>query len=105
MAEQNLANHGKVFPPFHFFVVPVLTINLINSLYWWGKMGFAPRGILQVLVAAALAGGFLSARIVALKVQDPVNRIEGSMRLERPLPPEVEPPHGGINGWHVLTLP
>src|SRR5258706_11632869 len=67
MAEQNLANHGNFFPPFHFFVVPVLTVNLIYSLYWWGKMGFAPRGILQVLVAAALAGGFLGARVIALQ--------------------------------------
>src|SRR5258708_40107983 len=68
MAEQNLANHGKFLPPFHFFVVPVLTINLIYSLYWSGKMGFAPRGILQVLVVAELAGGVLGGAGVGLKV-------------------------------------
>src|SRR5258707_9276801 len=91
MAEQNLANHGKFLPPFHFFVVPVLTINLIYSLYWSGKMGFAPRGILQVLVVAALAGGFLSARVMALEGQERGIPLEKRMRYERVLPPEVKP--------------
>src|SRR5258708_27403690 len=96
MAEQNLANHGKVFPPFHFFVVPVLTINLINSLYWWVKMGFAPRGILQVLVAAALAVGFFSARMMGLKGQDRGIRLGERLRYEGVLPPELKPRLGGV---------
>src|SRR5258706_6094286 len=91
MAEQNLANHGKFLPPFHFFVVPVLTINLIYSLYWSGKMGFAPRGILQVLVVAALAGGFFSARVMGLKGEKPGIRVGERFRYERVLPPEVKP--------------
>ena len=104
MAEQNLANHGNFFPPFHFFVVPVLTVNLIYSLYWWGKMGFAPRGILQVLVAAALAVGFLSARMMALKVQDRVIRLEERLRYERVLPPDLKPRVGEFTVSQLVAL-
>ena len=104
MAEQNLANHGKFLPPFHFFVVPVLTINLIYSLYWSGKMGFAPRGILQVLVVAALAVGFLSARMMALKVQDRVIRLEERLRYERVLPPELKPRIGEFTVSQLVAL-
>ncbi len=104
MAEQNLANHGKFLPPFHFFVVPVLTINLIYSLYWSGKMGFAPRGILQVLVVAALAVGFLSARMMALKVQDRVIRLEERLRYERVLPPDLKPRVGEFTVSQLVAL-
>ncbi len=33
MAEQNFANHTKFFPPFHFFVLPVLLVNLGIQVY------------------------------------------------------------------------
>ncbi len=33
MAEQNLANHTKFFPLFHFFVLPVLLVNLGIQVY------------------------------------------------------------------------
>src|SRR5260221_2870208 len=91
MAEQNLANHGKFLPPFHFFVVPVLTINLIYSLYWSGKMGFAPRGILQVLVVAGLAGGFFGARVMGPKGAERVIRLEGTIRAQALRSPQVQP--------------
>src|SRR5260221_9713582 len=105
MAEQNLANHGKFLPPFHFFVVPVLTINLIYSLYWSGKMGFAPRGILQVLVVAALAGGFFSAGVIALEGQERGVPVEERLRLERVVAPGVEPALRGFPGGQVGALP
>src|ERR1700730_15400971 len=83
MAEQTFANHGKFVPPFHFFVVPVLIINLVRALYTWGKLGFSLAGFFQVLVALALPLGFLSARMMALKVQDRVIRLEEQLRYDR----------------------
>src|SRR5260221_4196578 len=101
MAEQNLANHGNFFPPFHFFVVPVLTVNLIYSLYWWGKMGFAPRGILQVLVAAALAVGFLGARVMAVEGEEPGVPVGEPVGYQARLPPALHPPRGAVTGEPV----
>jgi len=90
MAEQNFANHGKFFPPFHFFVIPVLSINLVRVLFVWIKSGFSLGGFLQVLVAIALPLGFLSARVMALKVQDRVIRLEEQLRFERLLPADLK---------------
>src|SRR6266851_9071266 len=76
MAEQNFSNHTRFFPPFHFFVVPVLLINFFWSIYRWKLSGFSLDGFIAVLVAAAVALGFLSARLMALSVQDRVIRLE-----------------------------
>ena len=104
MAEQNLANHGKVFPLFHFFVIPVLTINLVRVLFVWIKSGFSLGGFLQVLVAVALPLGFLSARIMALKVQDRVIRLEEQLRFERLLPADLKARIGEFSVDQCIAL-
>ena len=85
MPKQNFANHTKTFPPFHFFVLPMLLINLGTSVYWlvaWGWKGNHPFAIiLGVLMSLALIAGFLSARIFALTVQDRVIRLEERIRM------------------------
>jgi Family of unknown function (DUF6526) len=81
MAEQNLANHTKYFPPFHFFVMPVLLVNLGRSLYVAWKFPLSFATIFGILFALALVLGFLSARLFALSVQDRV--IRGSASSHR----------------------
>ena len=104
MAEQTFANHGKFFPPFHFFVVPVLTGNLVYALYAWGKSGFSLTGFLQVLVALALPLGFLSARMMALKVQDRVIRLEEQLRYDRLLPSDLKARIGEFSVDQCIAL-
>src|SRR5258706_8754039 len=104
MAEQSFANHGKVFPPFHFFVVPVMTINLIWSLYQLKVMGFSWDGLERVLLALGLALGFLSVRAMALKVQDRVIRLEERLRYERMLPAELKPRIGEFTVDQLVAL-
>jgi Family of unknown function (DUF6526) len=70
MAEQNFANHTKFFPLFHFFVLPVLLVNLGVQVYWLKEFWNTFRGIFNVLLALAFILGFLSARRFALSVQD-----------------------------------
>jgi len=91
MAEQNLANHAKFFPPFHFFVLPVLLVNLGSQLYWMKVSWFSYRGIFGVLMALALILGFLSSRRFALSVQDRVIRLEERLRYQRLLPADLQP--------------
>src|SRR5882724_9931143 len=91
MAEQNLANHAKFFPPFHFFVLPVLLVNLGSQLYWMKVSWFSYRGIFGVLMALALILGFLSARRFALSVQDRVIRLEERLRYQLLLPADLQP--------------
>ena len=104
MAEQSFTNHGKFFPPFHFFVIPVLTVNLVRVLFVWIKSGFSLGGFLQVLVAFALPLGFLSARAMALKVQDRVIRLEEQLRFERLLPTDLRARIGEFSVDQCIAL-
>jgi hypothetical protein len=90
MAEQNFANHTKLFPPFHFFVVPVLLVNLGVQLYRL-KFGITFATVFGILLAVALILGFLSARMFALSVQDRVIRLEERLRYQRLLPSDLQP--------------
>ncbi len=90
MAEQNFANHTKIFPPFHFFVAPVLLVNLGVQLYRL-KFGITFASIFGILLAVALVLGFLSARMFALSVQDRVIRLEERLRYQRLLPADLQP--------------
>ncbi len=82
-ATQTFKNHGRVDPPFHFFVLPVLGLNFFISIYliihhwpehralylWW------------IVVSAALLVLALKTRISDLKVQDRIIRLEENLRL------------------------
>jgi hypothetical protein len=91
MAEQNFANHTKVFPPFHFFLLPVLLVNLGVQIYRLIAFWITFSGVFGVLLALALLVGFLSARMFALSVQDRVIRLEERLRYQRLLPPDLQP--------------
>jgi hypothetical protein len=82
---QNLQNHTRFFPLFHFIVMPILLVNLIGRLVLL-KNGITVDSVLNVLVAFALALLALSARLMALTVQDRVIRLEMQLRLERLVP-------------------
>lgn len=89
MSEQNLKNHVRLVPPFHFFVLPVLAINFVWSLVRLRTLGFTFQGIFGVVLALALVLLALHARLFALKVQDRLIRLEERLRYERALPEEL----------------
>lgn len=89
MSEQNFKNHVRFVPPFHFFVLPVLLINFIWSLFQLKSLGFTFAGIFGVILALALLLLALHARFFALSVQDRVIRLEERLRYERLLPEEL----------------
>jgi hypothetical protein len=104
MDEQNFSNHTRFFPQFHFFVVPVLLINFFWSIYRWKLSGFSLDGFVAVVVAAALAVGLLSARMMALSVQDRVIRLEEWLRYERLLPADLKPRIGEFTLSQYVSL-
>lgn len=86
---QNYENHRKLVPAFHFFVLPVFTLNLGYSLYRLRGSSFSFESIVGVLVAAALILAALYSRMFALSVQDRVIRLEMQLRLARILPADL----------------
>jgi hypothetical protein len=87
---QNLKNHTRFHPPFHFFVLPMLLLNLIFSIYvtirhWPAHAHLHLWWIVMSIVFFVMAG---IARGGAIKVQDRVIRLEERLRLAALLPPE-----------------
>lgn len=100
---QNFKNHARLVPMFHFFIFPVLAINLIWSLVQLRNgIGFA--SVLSVLVAAALAALALLARLFALTVQDRVIRLEMRLRMARLLPADLQPRIGEFSVGQLVSL-
>lgn len=90
---QNYKNHIRWFPPFHFFVMPVLLLNFLNGArHVW--LAPSRSTAFALLVATALLMLALSARMMAVTVQDRVIRLEMRLRLREVLPPDLQ---GRIN--------
>ena len=84
-ATQSFRTHVRYMPPFHFFVLPVLLINLIVQIV----AAVRAPGLATVwgaVVALALGMAAVLLRVMALTVQDRVIRLEETLRLTRLLP-------------------
>jgi len=94
---QNFFNHTKVVPAFHYFLLPVLFINLIGASYWvyatarhtWGPFPLF-YAILNLFLAIALLILAFLARLFALGVQDRVIRLEERLRYQLLLPEDLK---------------
>lgn len=87
---QNLKNHARMDPPFHFFVLPILLLNLIFAVYvtihdWPSHPRLHPWWIVMSLALMMLA---VKTRMYALKAQDRVIRLEERLRMAALLPAE-----------------
>ena len=86
---QSYANHVRWFPPFHFFVVPVLLANVLNTLrHIWLTPSLSTA--FAAVVAAAILMGVVLARVMVVTVQDRVIRLEMRLRLARLLPADLQ---------------
>ena len=90
MAEpvQSYKNHTRLFPPFHFFVLPVLLLNALNGIRHI-VLDPSRHTAWEFIVAAALLMLALTSRIMALTVQDRVIRMEMRQRLAAVLAPDL----------------
>ena len=87
---QSYKKHARFLPGFHFFVIPVLLVNLLNEMrHVW--MEPSRHFAFQVVFAAALLTAAFLSRIQALTVQDRVIRLEMRLRLRGILPPDLQP--------------
>jgi hypothetical protein len=100
---QNFANHARWHPPFHFFVLPVMLINLIGSMVqfvmspgwnsgWW------------IVVSLALLLLTFFVRTNSLKVQDRIIRLEETIRYPRVLSPAVVQRSSALTVAQIVAL-
>jgi hypothetical protein len=80
--QQEYANHGRIDPLFHFFLVPVASISLIAAIVNVVRFpAFGSAWLVVVSVAAVVA--IFKMRLYSLKVQDRVIRLEERFRLHQ----------------------
>ncbi|HMJ84944.1 MAG TPA: DUF6526 family protein [Vicinamibacterales bacterium] len=91
MAErvQTYKNHLRWLPAFHFFVLPVLLLNVLNEVRRAWRNPSEGTLFIVVVATALLTLAFLS-RSQAVTVQDRVIRLEMRLRLRQILPPELQ---------------
>src|SRR4051812_6616190 len=100
---QTYKNHARLFPLFHYFVSPVLLLNLLNTVrhvYLWPSLSTA----WEVVVASALVGLALAARVMALTVQNRVIRLEMRLRMQQILPAELFARIGELTPVQLVAL-
>ena len=102
-AVQTYKKHARWLPLFHFFVMPVLLVNVILAVSGLVRLpGLAT--LWDVVFAIGLLGlGFLS-RIQALTVQDRVIRLEMRLRLRQLLPPDLQPRINDLTHRQLVAL-
>ncbi len=86
---QTYANHRRLLLPWHFFVMPVIGALLVIQIVELVRVP-GLGSLWSFVVTLALFTGFLSARWMALRVQDRLVRLEERLRLERLLPERGE---------------
>jgi hypothetical protein len=87
-AEQSYKSHRKYIPVFHYFVEPVLLLNVVAQVLYLNRYRTLYKAWM-VVVAIALAVLPFVARYMVARVQDRVIRLEERIRLASLLPAEV----------------
>jgi hypothetical protein len=87
---QNYKNYKRWYPLFHFFVLPMLLLNFIFSIYAtvhaWPR--YAHTHLWWIVMAVVFFIMADTSRVSALKAQDRVIRLEERLRLAALLPAE-----------------
>ncbi len=87
---QNLQNHARFDPPFHFFVLPMLLLNFAFSIYVtihaWPRFKHTHLWWIAMSVVFFVMAGI--GRGAALRAQDRIIRLEEHLRLQALLPAE-----------------
>ena len=103
MAGQTYANHTRWDPFYHFFVVPVVGINVLVAVWNLIKNPSLAAGWFVILAIAAVVA-VLKLRLYPLKVQDRVIRLEERLRLAQLLAGPLRSRIGDLTEGQLVGL-
>lgn len=87
---QNYKNHARIFPLFHIGSLFPLFLYSLWAAYRL-RAGITSDSVINLLFAIAVLLLCLSARAMALRVQDRLIRLEMQLRLQKILPADLQP--------------
>lgn len=100
---QSLVNHTRWHAPFHYFVLPVMLINVIWSVVLFVKAPGLNSGWWIVVSLALLILTFL-VRTNPLKAQDRIIRLEERLRYQQVLSPALLPQTSALGTGQIIAL-
>ncbi len=100
---QTFANHTRWQPPFHFFVAPVMLINVIWSVVQFVKAPGLNSGWWIIVSLALVVLAFL-VRLNSLRVQDRLIRLEEKLRYQQILSATACQQAGALNTNQIIAL-
>jgi hypothetical protein len=100
---QTLANHVRIDPPFHYFVLPVLAISWIVSVVAVVRRPCFLHCWIVVFVTALIVA-VIRGREYSLKVQDRIIRLEERLRLATLLPDAMRPQIAKLTESQFIAL-
>jgi hypothetical protein len=103
MAEQNLRNHRKFAPAFHFVALPLLVVAVFLAQNPF-QDDPSTATALPLLTVVLIGITLIQSRTFALGVQDRVIRLEEQLRLERVLPEDLRAPARGLDAKQLIGL-
>lgn len=102
-SDQSYQTHRRFLPPYHFFAVPVLVVNVLVELARLVRAPTLYHGWL-VVFACGLVSLALMARLMAVTVQNRVIRLEERLRLQRLMPAGEHAAVAGLTLGHLVAL-
>ena len=100
---QTYANHTRWHPPFHFFVMPVMVINVFWSIVVFVKGPGRNSGWWIVVSLALLLLAFFT-RTNSLRVQDRIIRLEERLRFQQVLSPALQRQCSVLRPGQIIAL-
>ncbi|HEY6308869.1 MAG TPA: DUF6526 family protein [Candidatus Angelobacter sp.] len=105
---QTFANHSKYDPPFHFFLLPVMAINIIVVGYYLVRSMVQGRewlgGAWLLILSFALLVTVGRLRAYATQLQDRIIRVEERLRLGAVLPEALRSRIGELSDSQLVGL-
>jgi Family of unknown function (DUF6526) len=105
---QTFANHAKIDPPFHYFLLPVLLINVIVVGYYLVRSVIQGHewlgGAWLFVVSLALVVMMGRLRAYATQLQDRIIRVEERLRLGTVLPETLRSRIGELSDAQLVGL-
>lgn len=101
--QQNYSNHTRWYPLFHFVVQPLLALNFLSHLI---RFIMEPSWALLfwTLLSATLILLAIAARLMALKAQDRLIRLEETLRYREVLSPEMAARAKALTLGQIIAL-
>ena len=100
---QTFANHTRWQPPIHYFVLPVLLVNVFWTVIVFIKDPNRNSGW-AIMVSLALLTLLFYVRLNPLKAQDRIIRLEEKLRYQKVLSPAVCQQTSALTPGQIIAL-